>query len=194
MGSRIMNSLGVLLILCACRGREAPPAATSADHSAPQVHLAEYGGKVFDLKEQRGNVVLLFFGYTHCPDICATTLADFAGVRHRLGPRADQVKFVFISIDPRRDTPQATQQYARGFDHSFIGLSGDSTAIAKIERDFHVASYAEKDSAGQYTVAHSGSVFVIGKDGGLTETLPFSGPAEETLFELTDTALRAEGQ
>ena len=79
------------------------------------MHLTEYGGQVFDLQNQRGNVVLLFFGYTHCPDICATTLADFAGVRHRLGSRAGQVKFVFISVDPRRDTPSTTWRFSSAY-------------------------------------------------------------------------------
>lgn len=185
------------LLLAACKARDVRPEAGASSssnalrttHYVPEVRLTEYGGRVFDLAAQRGNVVLLFFGYTRCPDVCPTTLADFQGVHHRLGPRADHVRFVFISVDPR-DTPQQAAQYARGFDRSFIGLTGDSATIARVERGFGAASYVEKDSAGEVSVAHSASVFVIGKDGTVTETLRFAGPQEDALYELADTALQ----
>ena len=78
----------------------------------------------FHLAGQRGRVVLLFFGFTSCPDVCPTTLSDFKQVRQRLGKDADRVSFVFITVDPDRDTPERMAKYASGFDPSFIGLSG----------------------------------------------------------------------
>ncbi len=188
-----------MLFLAAC-GREAARADASPTPHAPQpvpfvpeFRLTEYGGRVFDLADQRGNVVLLFFGYTHCPDVCPTTMADFQGVAHRLGDRASRVKFVFISVDPKRDSPEVAASYARGFNRDFVGLSGDSSQIADVEKAFHTASYVEKDSTGQYSVAHSASVYVIGKDGSVTETLRFAGPQEETLYAMTDSLLNVQG-
>src|SRR5438045_301968 len=86
-------TLVVALISGGCKGREVqPPAKAPPVLMAPDVRLIEAGGRVFDLKNQRGNVVLLFFGYTHCPDVCPTTLADFSSLKHRLGPRADRIR------------------------------------------------------------------------------------------------------
>ena len=133
--------------------------------------------------------MLLFFGYTHCPDVCPTTMADFQGVHHRLGPRAGQVKFVFVSVDPKRDTPKVVADYAHNFSPDFIGLTGDSATLAAVEHSFHVDSYMEMDSTGQYSMAHSASVFVVDKDGTITETLRFAGPQEETLYAMTDSLL-----
>src|SRR4051812_41382952 len=110
-------TLVVVLFAAGCKSREpAQPAAKAPPVlMAPDVRLTEYGGRVLDLTSERGNVVLLFFGYTHCPDVCPTTLADFASLKHRLGERAERVRFVFVSVDPRRDSPQRTAEYAHTF-------------------------------------------------------------------------------
>ena len=131
-------------------------------------------GRVLDLAGERGNVVLVFFGDTHCPDLCPLTLADVVAVRRRLGPRAERVKFVFVTVDPGWDTPERTMAYARQFEATFIGLSGDSTALAEVQRSFHVASWVARDSASNVLVAHSATVFVVGRDGGLARVVPHS--------------------
>ena len=82
-------------------------------------------GVTFRLRDQMGKVVLLFFGYTHCPDVCPTTLADYKVVYNELGEFADQVRFVYITVDPERDTPEVIASYAKAFNPAFIGLSGD---------------------------------------------------------------------
>ena len=90
---------------------------------APPLRLVEHGGRAFDLAAERGKVVLLFFGYTHCPDICPTTLADWRRVHAALGADTSRVRFVFVTTDPERDTPEVAQQYARQFHPAIIGLS-----------------------------------------------------------------------
>ena len=155
------------------------------------LNLRRSDGRVFDLAQERGNVVLVFFGYTHCPDICPLTLSDFVGVKRRLGPRAEHVRFVFVTVDPGRDSPERVMAYARQFDAAFIGLSGDSTALAMVERSFHVASWVTRDSAGNVLVAHSASVFVVGRDGRLARVIPHSEADVERLYAAVNEALGA---
>jgi protein SCO1/2 len=159
---------------------------------APPMRLVEHGGRVFDLAGQRGKVVLLFFGYTHCPDVCPTTLADWRRVKGTLGGDTARVRFVFVSTDPARDTPEAARAYVTKFDSSFYGLSGDSATIAGLERAFMVRSFREAaatDSAGAavadahagheaYSVAHSTRTFVIDEAGRWRLIMPAgAGPA-----------------
>jgi protein SCO1/2 len=146
------------------------------------LRLRRSDGHVFDLAQERGNVVLVFFGYTHCPDICPLTLSIFVGVRRRLGPRAERVRFVFVTVDPGRDSPERAMAYARQFDSTFIGLSGDSASLAAVQRSFHMASWITRHSAGNVLVAHSASVFVVGRDGGLARVIPYSEADVDRLY------------
>jgi protein SCO1/2 len=157
-----------------------------AGDATPSVELAlrlpRSDGRVFDLAQERGNVVLLFFGYTHCPDICPLTLVNFVGVRRRLGHRAERVRFVFVTVDPGRDSPERAMAYVRQFDSTFVGLSGDSTTLAAVQRSFHVASWVTRDSAGNVLVVHSASVFVVGRDGRLARVVPYSEAGVDRLY------------
>jgi len=168
------------------RPASAGPASTGP---APVLRLARSDGAVFDLAAQRGDVVVVFFGYTHCPDLCPLTLADFAWVRRRLGPRAAQVRFVFVTVDPARDSPARAMAYARQFDSSFVGLSGDSARLADVQRAFHVASWVTRDSAGNVVVAHSASVFVVGRDGALARVLSHEEADVDRLYAAVSDAL-----
>jgi len=91
---------------------------------APEILLNRDNGSSFRLSEQRGDVVLLFFGYTSCPDVCPTTLSELRKVNTELGGNANQVKVVFVTVDPERDTPEQIQKYVSIFNPAFIGLSG----------------------------------------------------------------------
>jgi len=164
-------------------------AGDTTSSAALTLRLARSDGTVFDLAEQRGKVVVVFFGYTHCPDLCPLTLANFAWVRRRLGARAAQVRFVFVTVDPGRDSPAGTMAYARQFDSSFIGLSGDSASLAAAQRAFHVASWVTHDSAGNVVVAHSASVFVVGKDGAQARVLSHDEADVDRLYAAVSDAL-----
>lgn len=166
-------------------------AGVAAPSDRPELTLRRSDGGVFDLAQERGKVVLVFFGYTHCPDLCPLTLANFAGVRRRLGARADRVRFVFVTVDPGRDTPEQAMAYARQFDPSFVGLSGDSATLAAVQRSFHVASWVSRDSAGVVEVAHSASVFVIGRDGRVAREVPYGDADVEHLYADVTEALGA---
>jgi len=129
---------------------------------APALRLQQQDGTWFNLAAERGRVVVLFFGYTHCPDVCPTTLSDFVSAKRALGPRAERVRWVFVSVDFRRDGPAEAMRYGRAFDSTFVGLAGDSAALAPIMQGFMVAAFMEPaDSAGNYAVTHSSQVFVV---------------------------------
>jgi protein SCO1/2 len=166
-------------------------AAPRSSGPVPALRLARSDGAVFDLTEQRGRVVVVFFGYTHCPDLCPLTLANFAWVRRRLASRAAQVRFVFVTVDPGRDSPARAMAYARQFDSSFVGLSGDSATLAATQRAFHVASWVSRDSAGTVLVAHSASVFVVGRDGALARVLSHDEADVDRLYAAVSEALES---
>jgi len=152
---------------------------------APALTLARADGSVFDLKAQRGSAVLIFFGYTHCPDVCPTTLADWKKVKRALGPDSSRVKFVFISVDPERDTPQIAQSYVNAFDPTFIGLSGDSAQIERAKALFHVQSSKEAiKSATQYDVSHSASVFAVDPRNRMRLLYQFDMPPEKVTDDI----------
>jgi protein SCO1/2 len=130
--------------------------------------LTDAEGKAFDLAAQRGAVVLVYFGYTHCPDVCPTTLSDWAAARRALGDDAEQVRFVFVSVDPERDTPELSLAYARQFDASFVGLTGTDAELEALKAAWHIAAYPEGDPRTRdYTVAHPAHTYVIDTEGRL---------------------------
>ena len=135
---------------------------------APSLRLVAADSTRFDLAEHQGSVVLVYFGYTHCPDVCPTTLSDWAQARRALGDRAQKVVFVFVSVDPERDTPELTQAYARQFDRTFIGLSGTEAQIDSMKTDWRIAAYAEGDTRTRdYSVAHPAHTFLVDRQGRL---------------------------
>ena len=149
---------------------------------APPLKLARADGSVFDLAQERGNVVLLFFGYTHCPDVCPTTLADWARVKQALGADTSRVRFVFVSVDPERDTPQVAADYARQYDKGFIGLSGSPGEIDLVKRAFRVQSQKEETgSAAGYAVGHTSLSYLVDPAGKIRLMYSFGArPADVT--------------
>ena len=93
------------------------------------IALNDANGDLFSLQAQQGKVVMIYFGYTNCPDLCPTTLSDFKKIRDSLSERADEIEFVMVTIDPERDTPERAAQYVSAFDPSFIGLSASETDL-----------------------------------------------------------------
>lgn len=126
------------------------------------------------LGPERGRPMVLFFGYTNCPDVCPTTLAEWARVKAQLGADAARVRFVFVTVDPDRDTPAVARRYARQFDSTFVGVSGDPTTTAAIMQAYGVAAGREEvGSAAGYLVSHSSQVFLVNGVGQLVALYPF---------------------
>jgi protein SCO1/2 len=133
-----------------------PLAFTLTDGSGTAVTAADY----------RGKTVLVFFGYTHCPDVCPTTLAALSRVLKRLGPAADSVRVLFISVDPQRDTPKRLKNYAAAFAPQVVGLTGSDAQLTAVVKRYRVAYRHDKpDANGDYAVYHSSAIFIFDADG-----------------------------
>jgi protein SCO1/2 len=136
------------------------------DQAPVPLHLSNGGNRPFDLSNERGKVVVLFFGYTHCGDVCPTTLAHVAQALTLPGKKVTPIDTVFISVDPRRDTPTVVDEYARRFNPSFIGVTGSPKELDTVQHDYHTWSKAmPPDKAGNYEVSHSSELFLIAPDG-----------------------------
>ena len=170
----------------ACRPASFHGTAYEPAERAPDVVLEQSGGRRFLLADQKGRVVLLFFGYTHCPDVCPTTLTDWKRISSALGRDTSRVRFVFVSVDPARDDPTTIQRYVERFDPSFIGATADPARLAAIERAFHITSSqaAEPGSASGYSVIHASQTFVIDKKGDLRLLYSFGMPAADVVSDI----------
>lgn len=153
---------------------------------APDFTLARANGDNFQLSAYRGDLVLLFFGYTSCPDVCPTTLAELNLTLADLKPDdAAQIKVVFVTVDPDRDTPQVTQEYVNKFNPGFIGLSGTEAELAPIWQGFGI--YREivgSQSAAGYVVDHTARVTLIDRDGNLRISFPSDASVEDIVHDL----------
>jgi len=130
--------------------------------------LTDHTGKVRTLEDFRGKIVVMFFGYTQCPDVCPTTMAEMATVLKEMGPSADEVQVLFVTVDPERDTQELLSHYVPAFDKRFIGLYGDAAATAKVAKEFKVFyAKAPGADASSYTVDHTAGSFVFDKQGQL---------------------------
>ncbi len=128
--------------------------------------LTDHNGHPRSLSDFRGKVVAVFFGFTHCPDVCPTTLAELAQTVKRLGARGDEVQILFITVDPARDTQKVLAQYVPAFDPRFLGLYGDPATTAKVAAAYKVFFAPQPPNAsGNYTVDHSAAIFVIDRRG-----------------------------
>ncbi len=154
---------------------------------APDFALTDPEGRVFRLSEQRGHPVLLFFGYTFCPDVCPTELGTWRRVRDLLGEDAERVRFVFITVDPERDTPEKVGKYVRSAGHeSFIGLTGGREELEQVWSDYNV--YVRKEEpqqpGGYYAVTHSALTYLVDPDGRLLVLYSFGTKAEDIAADL----------
>jgi protein SCO1/2 len=130
--------------------------------------LSDPTGRQRTLADYRGKVVVLFFGYTQCPDVCPTTLAALAQTMKALGADASRVQVVFVTVDPDRDTAEVLASYVTAFDPSFVGLRGDAEAIARTAKEFRILYQKQPGRTPEsYTVDHSAGTFVFDQQGRL---------------------------
>jgi len=162
--------LVLLLMLGAChQGRPAFRATdiTGADFGQ-DFALTDHTGKPRALADFRGRVVVMFFGFTHCPDVCPTTLAELAAAVKKLGTDADKVQVLLVTVDPERDTPQILSQYVTAFDPRFLALRGTAEETARVAKEFKIiyqkVAGARPDS---YTMDHSAGTYIFDTQGRL---------------------------
>lgn len=147
--------------------------------------LTEPGGQAFALSDLRGQWVLLTFGYTTCPDVCPVTMAFLRQARERLGPAGDDLRVVFVSVDPARDTPEVMGRYVAQFGDRNVGLTGSDEAVAAAAEAYGV-KYQIRDieTAVGYLVSHSAYVYVLDPEFRLRLTIPFGARPEEIAADL----------
>lgn len=174
--------LSSFLLLAACGEQKLPSPFKAGDVSAKYAQadfkLNDASGKPVSLADFRGKVVVLFFGYTHCPQICPTTLADLAQVMRLLGKEADKVQVLFVTLDPERDTRELLAQYPPAFHPTFKGLSGDSMATAQAAQAFGVIYQKQPNKNGGYDLDHSAGTYLIAPGGKPVLLSPYAQPAE----------------
>lgn len=164
------------MVLAACAERPWHGIVLDPASAAPPLALAGAMGRTetrLSLADWKGQVVLVYFGYTHCPDVCPTTLSDWARAKRALGADTAGVRYAFVSVDPQRDTPEIAAAYATQFDPSFAGFAPSETELAMLLRDWGIAAYPEGDPRnGDYSVAHPAHTFVVDGEGRLRLMIP----------------------
>jgi len=166
---------GTILVFLACMaagcGQSAAPKFQLTDVTgAPfgkALALADHNGKPRTLADFQGKVVVIFFGFTQCPDVCPTTLAEMAKVVKELGADGDKLQVLFVSVDPERDTRELLRQYVTAFHPSFLGLAGDAEATARTAKEFKVYVQKQPLKSGGYSVDHSAGTFILDQQGRL---------------------------
>lgn len=184
--SLLVLMVSILLISC----RQPHTFAGTAFEDPPVAFAFEgtnYDGTPFRMSDQQGKVVLLFFGYTSCPDICPLTLAEFKQLATQLGERAEDVAFVFVTVDPQRDTQEKMASYVSAFDPSFYGVRLEGEMYEGTKKGYGV--YVEKRSAengdpNSYLVDHTGGIYVVDKVGNLSETFSYDTGAAAMLPDI----------
>lgn len=163
--------LSVLLTACTPSGPTASPfqgTDITGVNWGQEFSLTDHHGQRRSLADFRGKVVVVFFGYTHCPDVCPTTLAELALTLKQLGKSADKVQVLFVTLDPARDTAAVLAKYVPSFDPGFLGLTGSEAEIAKTAQTFKVFYQKQPNASGKgYTLDHSANTFVFDSQGRL---------------------------
>jgi protein SCO1 len=142
-----------------------PVPSVSASVIGGPFRLVDQNGKPFSDQDMKGKPYLVFFGYTHCPDICPTTLFEMSQLYRKLGPDAGKVGALFITVDPERDTQPVLKDYMSSFDPHLRGLTGDRKEIDQVMRDYRVYAKKVPVEGGDYSMDHSAIIYLMDKDG-----------------------------
>jgi protein SCO1 len=135
-------------------------------------------GTAVTQQSYRGKWLVIYFGYTFCPDVCPTTMMEIAGALKELGPRADAVQAIFITVDPQRDTPKVLNEYLKSFDPRLIGLTGTPAQIAAAAKAFHVFYERNDTDDGSYLYDHSSFIYLLNPDGKFARAINSEGSSQ----------------
>ncbi len=170
------------------RGPSGTNAGTNAGTSVGSVGgpftLIGTDGQTVTEADFAGRPRAMFFGFTHCPDVCPTTLAEADGWLKALGPAGDDLRIVFVSVDPERDTPQSMKDYLSAFDPRIVGLTGTPEQIAAVTKAYRVYARKVDLGDGDYTMDHSAAVLLFDKNGDFAGTVDYRDPQEKAVEKL----------
>jgi protein SCO1/2 len=182
-----LYALLFIVLLSGCGGsHEFTATVLEPPNTAPDFSLVNQHGETFQLSEQQGSVVLLFFGFTSCPDICPGELAQLAAVRRELGSDAEQVQVAFVTLDPERDTPERLGWYVGNFDPTFYGLYGSPEELEPVLQDYGVTSIKRELEGSQlgYTIDHSAFLYAIDKAGNWRLLFPYGSNIDDIVADV----------
>lgn len=152
---------------------------------APEFSLLSSQGGDYRLDSRTGKFILIFFGYTHCPDVCPTTLYEMKEIKARLKDKAEKIEFVFITVDPERDTQEQLTRYLSSFDESFFGLTGTIEQLEMVWKDYGVyREIQETDNSLGYLVDHTSRLYLINSQGELMMTYLYETTLDEIVSDL----------
>ncbi len=178
--------LAALLLSLTARA-EATPGDAPEVGLIPRYVLMDPNGRAVSGDDFPGRFQLIAFGYTYCPDVCPTTLAEMALVLKRLGDDAKRVQGIFISVDPERDTPAKLKEYTAFFDPRILGLTGSPDLVHSAAEHFKVTYKKVKDpDASQYSVDHTAGMYLLGPDGGFLVKFAYGLPAEDVVARIRE--------
>jgi len=169
-------ALALLVSLAGCHRQ--PPAPADRPGFGGDFTLTNQHGQPFQLTQLRGKVVLLFFGYTFCPDMCPMTMAHITDVMTRLGDDRREVAPVFVSLDPQRDTPASIQAYVTHFSPELTGLTGSAAEIARVAGQYHVSYTTIDPGSKDYLINHTTAIFLIDRQGALRNYVAYNEPTD----------------
>ncbi len=173
--------LGVILFV---GGRGAGTGAIQAAAIGGPFHLIDQDGQAFSDGDLKGKTFLVFFGFTHCPDVCPTTLFEMSEIMRNLGPEADRTAALFISVDPERDTQDAMKDYMSSFDPHVRGLTGNAEALATVAKAYRVYYKKVPLDGGDYTMDHTAIVYLMDKEGRFVSPFNMKRSAEAAAADL----------
>jgi protein SCO1/2 len=173
--------VGLVLMLWALGGLRnvAAPAAIGGPFQ-----LTDQAGRTVTEKDMQGHPTLIFFGFTHCPDVCPTTLFEISQVLRAMGPDADRVNAYYISVDPERDTAAAMKEYLSSFDPRLKGLTGDTAQIAKVLSEYRVYARKVPLKDGDYTMDHTALTYLMDRDGKFVSPFNLNRTPEQAAADL----------
>ena len=175
--------------LSACQPAPQPPSFQATDITgaafARDFSLTDHNGQQRTLADFKGKVVAIFFGYVHCPDVCPTTLSDFAAALQQLGPQAERVQVLFVTVDPQRDSPELLKQFVPAFNPWFLGMYGDEATLTQLAKEYKVVyQKTSVKGADDYLIDHSAGTYVYDPQGRLRLLMPYGSSPEAIAHDL----------
>ena len=176
-------------ILAGCQPAPQPPSFQATDITgatfARDFRLTDHNGQVRTLADFKGKVVAVFFGYVHCPDVCPTTLSDFAAALQQLGPLAERVQVIFVTVDPQRDTPELLKQFVPAFNPDFLGMVADEETLRQLAKEYKVVyQKTSVKGADDYLIDHSAGTYVYDPQGHLRLLMPYGSSPDAIAQDL----------
>ncbi|PHY22087.1 SCO family protein [Caulobacter sp. BP25] len=187
MRKALLATAAILLAaapLAACNRQDGASAARSRVKIGGPFNLVDMNGKPVTEQSLLGKPTAIFFGFTYCPEVCPTTLTDLTALLKMLGPDADKLNVVFVSVDPERDTPEQLRTYLSNFDPRIQGFTGTPETVAKAAKAYRVYYQKVPQDGGGYTIDHSSSIYLFDAKGQFVTPIAYQSPPDRALTQL----------